>query len=150
MRLDGNSFKNFTSGLIKPFDSRLTLAFIKTMDDLIEYSNAVTGFTQSDEITLVFPKEPLQANISFAGRTSKMLSVYSAMTAARFNYHLSRFDWSDRPAKTAEQMRSGHAFFDARVFSVPDDSTAMEGTDIHNFAIFLRLYNLFLSSFLAT
>ena len=97
------------------------------MSDLLDHSNAVTGFTQSDEITLVFPGELLQANMTFAGRTSKILSVYAAMAAARFNYHMGRFDWTDRPAKVADHMRSGHAFFDARVFSVPDDASAMEG-----------------------
>ena len=126
LRLDGNSFKNYTAGLVKPFDGRLTLAFVRTMNDLIRHSNAVTGFTQSDEITLVFHAEPLQANMSFAGRVSKIVSVYSSMAAARFNYYMGSFDWRDRPGEVQDRMRGGHAFFDGRVFSVPDDLTAMQ------------------------
>jgi tRNA(His) guanylyltransferase len=127
IRLDGNSFKQYTTGMVKPFDGRLTCAFIRTMNDLLHYSNAVTGFTQSDEITLIFAAEPLQANMTFAGRMAKIQSIYASIASARFNHYMRLFDWTDRSSETANRVTGGHAFFDARAFSVPDDATAMEG-----------------------
>ncbi|TPX72816.1 hypothetical protein SpCBS45565_g00114 [Spizellomyces sp. 'palustris'] len=55
IRLDGVSFRMFTKGLRKPFDERLTDALIDTTKDLICRFNAVLGYSQSDEISLVFP-----------------------------------------------------------------------------------------------
>ncbi|KAI9100982.1 tRNAHis guanylyltransferase-domain-containing protein [Phlyctochytrium arcticum] len=54
IRLDGVSFKNFTSGLVKPFDERLTEALVNTTKDLVTRFSPVLGYCQSDEISLVF------------------------------------------------------------------------------------------------
>jgi len=55
VRLDGVSFKKFTSGLKKPIDDRLADAMVETTKDLVLRFNALSGFVVSDEISLVFP-----------------------------------------------------------------------------------------------
>lgn len=56
VRIDGHKFSKFTKGFEKPFDNILSKSMIETTKDLCEEFNAVTGYTQSDEITLVIPK----------------------------------------------------------------------------------------------
>ncbi|KAJ3064650.1 hypothetical protein HK102_008138, partial [Quaeritorhiza haematococci] len=55
IRLDGVAFSTFTRGLKKPFDDRLTEALVNVTQDLVAKFNAVLGYHQSDEISLVFP-----------------------------------------------------------------------------------------------
>ena len=54
-RIDGHKFSKFTKGFDKPFDKILSETMIKTTESLIKKFGAVTGYTQSDEISLVFP-----------------------------------------------------------------------------------------------
>merc|ERR1719238_1320300 len=55
MRLDGHCFSKFTKQFQKPYDTRIYNAMVKATADLVTYFSCTTGFTQSDEITLVFP-----------------------------------------------------------------------------------------------
>jgi len=133
VRLDGVSFKKFTQPMAKPFDPRFTLAMSLTARDLLERSSARTAFCQSDEITLVFAGEPLQNQIMYSGRTDKIVSVLASMASARFNYHIKGIQddqWLQSPAipdvKALSRIKDSTAFFDARVFSLPDESTAAE------------------------
>lgn len=133
VRLDGVSFKRFTTGMAKPFDPRFTRAMLLTARDLLENSCARTAFCQSDEITLVFGPETTQLNYMYGGRTPKIGSVLASMASARFNKHISLFTdstWYDEPAisdpKCITKVKEGLAYFDARVFSVPDNLSAME------------------------
>lgn len=133
VRLDGVAFKGLTAGMAKPFDPRFTQAMMLTARDLMDRSAARLGFCQSDEITLVFGPEVNVLNIMYSGRTIKIASVLASIAAARFNHHLGAFgegDWAKDPkavdCETWRKASSGNAFFDARVFAVPDDKTAME------------------------
>ena len=54
VRLDGRAFSTFTNGFKKPFDFMFTKAMILTTSDLLIEFNAVTGYSHSDEITLIF------------------------------------------------------------------------------------------------
>lgn len=133
VRLDGVSFKKFTQPMAKPFDPRFTLAMSLTARDLLERSSARTAFCQSDEITLVFAGEPLQNQIMYSGRTDKIVSVLASIASARFNDHIKNIQddqWLQSPGisdlKALSKIKDGNAFFDARVFSVPDESTAAE------------------------
>lgn len=47
----------FTKGFLRPFDERIFVAMLHTTRDLVAEFNAATGYTQSDEITLVFPPQ---------------------------------------------------------------------------------------------
>ncbi|KAH6594270.1 hypothetical protein BASA50_006741 [Batrachochytrium salamandrivorans] len=55
IRIDGVAFHTFTKGVQLPFDSRITRAMVETTKDLVSRFGPVTGYTQSDEISLVFP-----------------------------------------------------------------------------------------------
>ena len=57
VRIDGHKFSKFTKGFNKPFDEVLSTAMIETTKELVKRFNAVTGYTQSDEITLLIPPE---------------------------------------------------------------------------------------------
>lgn len=159
VRIDGHKFSKFTSGFDKPFDKRLSKAFENTTMDLISHFGAVTGYTQSDEITLIFipnykVKEKIKNGESgvkitnnqiFAGRTQKIASLLSAFTTMTFNKHLKKEllssfvdsdnHWNDsfRPSSEENEYRTKraellnkaeNAWFDARVFGVPDDNEA--------------------------
>lgn len=125
VRLDGVAFKNFTSGMEKPFDPRFTRAMILTARDLLDRSGARTAFCQSDEITLVFGAEDVSNEMLYGGRVTKIQSVLASMAGVRFNHHISRITkWPNE--LVAKKVSDGGAFFDARVISVPDAITAME------------------------
>lgn len=113
VRLDGVSFKRFTSRLQKPFDPNFTEAMIRTTKDLMDRSASITGFCQSDEITLISGPalRDDEKNLLYGGRVSKICSVLASLAAARFNHHLQMLLNSELPEL---------GIFDARVFSVPD------------------------------
>lgn len=130
VRLDGVAFKTFTKSLKKPFDTRLTIAMIKTAAELLRKSGARLAYTQSDEITLVFAKQQqtkkLKSNLSkedddtvddllqqqmyYGGRAQKIASVLAGMASAFFNFHFAEIS---PPACVA--------FFDGRVCSVENE-----------------------------
>ena len=57
VRLDGKSFHTFTKGLARPFDQRLSSLMVETTKALVDRFQAKVGYTQSDEITLVWHVE---------------------------------------------------------------------------------------------
>lgn len=126
VRLDGCTFRNYTSGMTRPFDPRLTLSMMSTMNDLVENTGAIFGFTQSDEISLVFRPDPILNNYPYNGRVSKIQSVYAGMASTKFNHYMRSLPWDDTPERVKERVMSSSAWFDARCFSVPDHTTAME------------------------
>lgn len=141
MRLDGVAFRNLTKYMEKPFDFRFTRVMLKTTKDLMERSSALTGFCQSDEITLVFPPEPSLSNIFYSGRIIKIASIMASFAASRFSFHLGKETWNSPSAsestnsssqsnsiKLSQSMSNGNpiGIFDARIFNVPSEKEAME------------------------
>lgn len=117
IRVDGHKFSNFTRAFDKP-DDDLIYAMIETTKDIFKEFIAITGFTQSDEITLLFPP---QESFIYSGRIDKLLSLISGMTSARFNYHLlERSKNIDPDSKKYKFMTSGLAYFDSRIFHTDD------------------------------
>ena len=56
LRMDGHCFHTLTKGMVKPFDKRLTQAMLATSMDLMSHFHEATAcFTESDEISLIFP-----------------------------------------------------------------------------------------------
>lgn len=57
IRLDGHKFSTFASSFNKPFDHGLHAIMVQVTKDLMkmQWTDATLGYTQSDEITLVFP-----------------------------------------------------------------------------------------------
>lgn len=136
IRLDGVAFRNYTSGLHKPFDARFTLAMQLTTRDLMERCAARTGYCQSDEISLVFAPETTPMQIIYAGRVQKIASVMASWAAARFNWHMGRADWSSVDEIVRKRIHAGMGVFDARVFATIDDVMAAEGM-----RIMIKFYN---------
>lgn len=115
-RLDGKTFHSFTHGLQRPYDERLSKLMVETTKYLVQETNARCGYTQSDEITLVWLSEDWDSEIFFGGKVSKMNSILASMTTAFFNRHLLTY----LPEKTEEMP-----LFDCRTFQVPTDFEAI-------------------------
>lgn len=112
-RLDGKAFHSWTRGLERPFDGDLREAFRLTLLELMEGTGAVFGYTQSDELTLVFKAAGPNSQVFMGGRRDKMTSVLASMMTAEFN----------KQAR-AHIGRLAPALFDCRVYEVPDDEEA--------------------------
>lgn len=112
VRLDGKSFHTFTKGLVRPYDVRLTNLMIQTMNELINRFGANVGYTQSDEITLVWLSEPeLPSELPFGGRFQKFESVLAGFASAYFTKHL---------PQTIPSHKDNVVVFDCRAFVVPN------------------------------
>jgi tRNA(His) 5'-end guanylyltransferase len=110
VRMDGRAFHTFTRGLDRPFDAGFAKAMIETTKYLVEETNAKIGYTQSDEITLVFWDGSFLAEPLFGGKLFKLTSVLASMTTAKFNSLV----------PTLIPSKAGRlAVFDARIFQVP-------------------------------
>ncbi len=115
-RLDGRSFSRFTGNLQRPFDTRLSQLMMKTTMCLVEEIDALVGYTQSDEISLVMFAEDFSRQVWFDGKIQKMVSNLAATASAYFNKNLAEF----LPEKA-------HALptFDCRVWNVPNKEEAV-------------------------
>lgn len=111
-RLDGRSFHTFTAGFKRPFDDRLTDLMIATTQYLVEETQAVLGYTQSDEISLMwYLPEGSCSQYLFDGRFQKLASILSAYATGRFVHGL---DNGAIPERTGQIP-----IFDCRVWQVP-------------------------------
>ncbi len=81
VRLDGRAFHTFTRGLKKPFDDSLIECMENTTKALIKQFHASLGYTQSDEITLVFSNKK---ELPFGGVYSKILSTTASYASSFF------------------------------------------------------------------
>ena len=86
--------------------------------------NAVSGYTQSDEITLIWPACDVERGQlhPFAGRQQKMVSLVAAHVSVEFNRLLGRF-------KPTAPDDAWTATFDARLL-VPESTNASILTDL--------------------
>jgi hypothetical protein len=92
-RLDGKGFHTFCKGLTRPFDVRLHKLMRQVTGSLVERFGANIGFTQSDEITLVWVVDSTsQSEYVFDGRFQKMDSLLAAFASSIFNRDQSRLD----------------------------------------------------------
>lgn len=115
-RLDGRAFHSFTKGLKRPYDERLTNLMVDTTKFLVQETNARCGYTQSDEITLVWLAEDWESEIFFAGKLQKMNSILASTATAYFNRNLS---------KHLPEKADALPLFDSRVFQVPTEFEAV-------------------------
>lgn len=116
-RLDGRSFSKFTKGMNRPFDKDMSEVMTKVTMYLVEETGALTGYTQSDEISLVYMNDNPKGSIFFAGKKQKMCSSLAALATAKFVYEASKI-WPDKVCKRLPT-------FDARVFQLPNKVEAM-------------------------
>jgi tRNA(His) guanylyltransferase len=117
VRLDGKAFHQWTRGLRRPYDDRLHTLFDETTKFLVEASDAVVGYTQSDEITLIlYNGGQSDSQVFFDGRISKLTSVLASMATAKFNALV---------PSTLPEKENRLAFFDCRVCNVPTEQEAV-------------------------
>lgn len=111
-RIDGRAFSAFTRGMKRPFDLSMTGAMVDTTRHLVHATHARIGFTQSDEISLVWLADQPGSDVFFSGKVQKMCSVLASMAAAVFATAIPR-EYADRLPH-----------FDARVFQLPSKEEA--------------------------
>lgn len=106
IRIDGKNFSKLLKNH-EPFDPEITRAMILTSYGLVEqFSTVQMAYTQSDEISLLltdFSKKETEAE--YAGNVQKLCSISASIATEYFNR------WAQLDSL---------AFFDSRVFSVPD------------------------------
>jgi len=98
LKLDGVTFSTYTQGFIKPFDKVFRKSMKETMNDLLKYTNASTGYTQSDEIILIFPpvctKEEYDNKKNIVhlrnGRVLKLCSVIASYCSTTFYLNIQK------------------------------------------------------------
>jgi tRNA(His) guanylyltransferase len=116
-RIDGRGFSSFTRGMERPYDRRMTELMIRTTESLVEETHARIGYTQSDEISLVWLAERSDSSIFFDHRVAKMTSVLASYATAVF-----MADIYQMPDMASFRCRLPH--FDCRVFQVPSRAEA--------------------------
>lgn len=109
IRLDGNNFHNWTKGLERPFDKKLTELMTETTKFLVKETNAVVGYTQSDEITLVLYSDDRKSAIYNDGKKQKILSKITAKCVNFFN----------EKRKELLPTHDKVAVFDCRIYQTP-------------------------------
>lgn len=120
-RLDGKAFHTFTRGLKRPFDERLSKLMVDTAAHLVEKTHALVGYTQSDEITLVWlPTSEIDAatgkpQFLYSGREQKLTSILAGCASAFFMKGVLR---------TIPEKEDTVPHFDCRVWNVPDTRDA--------------------------
>src|SRR5690606_5986239 len=100
----------------KPYCATMLGLMAATMyDTIVQMDGAVFGYQQSDEITFVLKNnQSLNTDPWYGNRVQKLASITSSLVTLNFNKCLGKLE--DPPNLI------GNALFDARVFSVPDDS----------------------------
>lgn len=114
-RIDGRGFSKLSKPLQKPFDPHFTKAMMATMHALVKETDATIGYTQSDEISLVWHTDNPEGQIFFNGKIQKLASVCASIATAHFN------NWMFR----MKMPINDNAYFDCRVFSVPSKAEAV-------------------------
>ena len=114
VRIDGRAFSQFTRGMERPFDAKMSRLMIETTKRLVDDFGAVLGYTQSDEISLVLHDEDEVAKtdsaIPFDGRVLKLATTMATKATAVFMFLLKDV-FPDRLTRLPT--------FDARIWNVP-------------------------------
>jgi len=116
VRLDGKGFHNWTKGLERPYDENLYDLMEQVTEYLCQETGAVMGYTQSDEISLIFYNEDIFSQIYFDGKRDKINSILAASCSVQFNKLVAKF----LPNKV-ETI----GLFDCRSFHVPNKCEAV-------------------------
>ncbi len=104
-RIDGRAFHTFTKDFVKPFEIKLNRLMIETTKYLVKESNAVVGYTQSDEISLLWKSGK---DLFFGGKIQKINSVLASLATAFF-------------IKNLDGLSDKLVSFDSRLWQVYED-----------------------------
>lgn len=116
IRLDGRCFSSFTRKMVKPYDERMVRAMVSTATSMVEETNAVIGYTQSDEITLILYSGSFDSQIWFDGRKQKIVSCAASYCSLVFFRNIT---------KEFGGIDMGMPTFDCRAFAVPTAGEAV-------------------------
>jgi len=116
-RIDGRSFSNFTRTMKKPFDMDMSIIMQEVTKYLVKETGACIGYTQSDEISLVYLQKSMESDVFFSGKKQKMVSVLSALATAKF-IELALKAYPEECSKSLP-------VFDCRMFQVPSKIEAV-------------------------
>lgn len=116
-RIDGKCFHSFTKDLKRPYDENLMNLMVETTKFLVEKTNAIIGYSQSDEISLIWYVDNDLTQTFLGGKIAKMTSILASMTTGFFNKNLERY---------LPEKKELLALFDCRVWNVP---TLFEATN---------------------
>lgn len=110
LRIDGKAFHTYTRGM-SVFDARMYKSMAITMEYLCNnIQNAVLGYTQSDEISILLKDwDTLTTQPWFGNKQTKVESVSASMATAIFNDCAGRLGMSNM------------AMFDSRAFNIPTE-----------------------------
>lgn len=124
IRLDGKAFHTFTKNMKRPYDEN----FMRIMDETTKFlceniQGAKLAYTQSDEISILLTDfDKITTDAWFDGQVQKMVSVSASLATAKFNREYLNFQMnlSNDPGLQRLSTECPLAFFDARVFTIPD------------------------------
>lgn len=124
VRIDGRNFSQWTKGLARPYDTRLTEAMIETTRHLVAESSAIIGYTQSDEISLVLYAGDYTEQIYCGGKRQKMVSLLASEATAYFGI-VARDLIPEKNVSAADgspwkKLVNRLPRFDCRAFAVPN------------------------------
>jgi tRNA(His) 5'-end guanylyltransferase len=107
IRLDGKRFSKLTKKYFeKPFDKTFLEMMVEITINLIDFTKATIGYTQSDEITLIIPKNNTEGYTHiFNGRVQKIVSTTASLAGAIFN----------------KINLPEYVIFDSRIFTISDE-----------------------------
>lgn len=114
-RIDGRAFSGFTRGMDRPFDERMTKAMVFVTSHLVQQTHARIGYTQSDEISLVWHADAPSSEPLFGGKVHKLTSVLASMATSAMQFAIQLY--FNQPDADMYARRFPH--FDARVFTLP-------------------------------
>jgi len=115
-RIDGRSFSAFTRGMERPYDEAMTEAMVKTTERLVEETGAIVGYTQSDEISLLWYSADFKSELFFGGKVFKLTSVCASLATSIFA-QIGGKVWPER-------FERAPVCFDCRVFQLPTKDEA--------------------------
>lgn len=110
IRIDGARFSKFTRGMERPFDIRLSKSMIETTKAIMQDYHSLIGYTQSDEISLVFYDSEHETH--HGGKYQKIVSRLTSKATAAFMRIAAENGLSDFIIRQLPE-------FDARAFSLP-------------------------------
>ena len=131
IRIDGKAFHTFTRGFKKPFDELLMDTMQQTTLSLCkDLQNCKFGYTQSDEITLVFTiDDVIKTQEIYDGKVNKILSICASKATRYFNKiffdNVKKLENGDCTFKEVVDVnvykkKLFEAEFDCRVMNIPD------------------------------
>lgn len=110
VRLDMRAGHSFCRGLDKPFDEDYSYAMKETTKYMVEKTGAILGYTQSDEISLVYENA---SKMPFGTRLFKLESVFASMCTGAFIM-------AGMTNKLKNKIENNIPSFDCRVLNLPD------------------------------